>query len=172
MAITPIDIQQQRFKSRPFGYEKAGVDQFLEQLAEEMERLSRQGLELKEELARTRASLDEMRQREVTLKEALLTTQKVTDELKANARKEAELIIEEARLQAEKMMQAAEERRLLLISEVQELKRQKITFETVLRTLVESHLRMLEADNPTAELTPDWQEPIAEVLPEEPSSAS
>jgi cell division initiation protein len=146
MSITPIDIQQHRFKTRPLGYEKGGVDHFLELLAEELERLHRQSQELKEELARTRASLEEMRSRELTLKETLLTTQRVTDDLKANARKEAELIVAEADLRGEKIVRAADDRRIQLISEIQELKRQKISFETSLRAVVESHLRLLDLE--------------------------
>ena len=146
MSITPIDIQQHQFKTRPLGYEKGGVDHFLELLAEELERLHRQNQELKEELARTRASLEEMRSREMTLKETLLTTQRVTDDLKANARKEAEIIVAEAELRGEKIVQAADDRRIQLISEIQELKRQKISFETSLRAVVESHLRLLDLD--------------------------
>lgn len=146
MRITPIDIQQHQFKTRTFGYEKAGVDHFLELLAEELERLHMQNQELREESARTRASLDEMQAREATLRETLLTTQKMTDELKAMARKEAEIVIAEARLNAEKIVRAAEDRRLQVISEIQELKRQKVSFETGLRAVVESHLRLLDFD--------------------------
>lgn len=146
MSITPIDIQQQQFKTRPLGYEKAGVDHFLELLADELERLHRQGQELREELSRTRAALEEMRSREGTLRETLLTTQRVTDDLKANARKEAEIIVAEAELRAEKIVRAADDRRIQLIGEIQELKRQKISFETSLRAVVESHLRLLDLD--------------------------
>lgn len=146
MSITPIDIQQQQFKTRPLGYEKTGVDHFLELVAEELERLHRQNQELKETLARTRATLEEMRARELTLKETLLTTQRVTDELKANARKEAELLIEGAQLQADRIVRDAEDRRIQLIGEIQEVKRQKISFEAGLRALVESHLRLLNLD--------------------------
>jgi cell division initiation protein len=146
MRISPIDIQQHQFKNSLFGYEKAGVDHFLELLAEELERVHLQGQELREELARTRASLEEMQAREATLRETLLTTQRMTDELKANARKEAEIAVAEARLHAEKIVRAAEERRVQVIGEIQELKRQKISFEIGLRAVVESHLRLLDLD--------------------------
>lgn len=146
MRITPIDIQQQQFKTRPFGYEKGGVDQFLELVADELEGLIRQNQDLKEELARQRASLEEMRGREQTLKETLLTTQRMTDDLKANARKEAENILAESHLRAERVVRDAEERRIALIGEIQEAKRQKVSFETSLRVLVESHLRLLDSD--------------------------
>lgn len=146
MRVTPIDIQQQQFKTRPLGYEKGGVDQFLELVADEMEALIRQNQDLKEEMARQRVSLEEMRSREQTLKETLLTTQKMTDDLKANARKEAELVLAEARLRAERVVRDADERRIALIGEIQEAKRQKISFETSLRAVVESHLRLLDSN--------------------------
>jgi cell division initiation protein len=144
MRISPIDIQQKQFKSRPFGYEKAGVDQFLEMLAEELERLVRKNLDLQEELARVTASLDEMRDREETLKETLVTTQRVTDELKSTARREVDVMMAEAEIKAERLKQNAEERRLQLIEEVQEIKRQKVDFEVSLRGLLEKHIRMLD----------------------------
>lgn len=144
MRITPIDIQQQQFKSRLMGYDKAGVDQFLEIVAGEIERLLRQNQDLQEELAHARSALGEMREREATLKETLLTTQKVTDELKSNARREADLLMANTELRAERLMRNAEERRLQLIEEIQEIKRQKIDFETSLRSLLEKHVRMLD----------------------------
>lgn len=146
MRVTPIDIQQQQFKTRPLGYEKGGVDQFLELVADELEGLIRQNQDLKEELARQRVVLEEMRGREQTLKETLLTTQRMTDDLKANARKEAEMVLVEAQLRAERVVRDAEERRIALIGEIQEAKRQKVSFETSLRVVVESHLRLLDSN--------------------------
>lgn len=144
MRITAIDIQQQQFRSRPMGYDKAGVDHFLEQVAVEVERLNRHNQDLQEELARAKGGLAEIREREATLNETLLTTQRITEELKANAKREAELVVADAELRAERMMQKAEERRMHLLDEIQEIKRQKIAFETNLRSQLERHLRMLE----------------------------
>lgn len=146
MAITPIDIQQQQFKTRPFGYEKYGVDEFLEQIANEMERLMRVNQELREELARTKASLEEMRSRETMLKETLVTTQKMAGEIKNNARKEAEIITANAQLHGERIIRDSEDRRIQLINEIQEVKRQKISFETSLRAMVMSHIKLLDLE--------------------------
>jgi cell division initiation protein len=146
MAITPIDIQQQQFKSRPFGYEKYGVDEFLEQVAGEMERLMRVNQELREQLARTKSSLDEMRSRETMLKETLVASQKIAGEIKNNARKEAEIITANAELQGERIVRDSEGRRIQLINEIQEVKRQKVSFETSLRALVMSHIKLLDLE--------------------------
>jgi cell division initiation protein len=144
MRISPIDIQQKQFKSRPFGYEKAGVDQFLEMLAEELERLIGKNQNLQESLDRVNATLDEMREREETLKETLVTTQKITEELKSTARREVDVMMAEAEIKAERLMHNAEERRVQLIEEIQEIKRQKIDFEVSLRGLLEKHIRMID----------------------------
>lgn len=147
MRISPIDIQQQQFKSRPFGYEKAGVDRFLESLAEELERLLRQNQDLQEELDRTKVILTEMRDREEALKETLVLTQKITEELKSTARREVDVLMAEAEIKAERLMRNAEERRMQLIEEIQETKRQKIDFEVSLRGLLEKHIRMLDLNS-------------------------
>ncbi|HEX9776647.1 MAG TPA: DivIVA domain-containing protein [Geopsychrobacteraceae bacterium] len=146
MRITPIEIQQHQFKSRLLGYDSSAVDRFLEVLADELERLHTQNHELKETLSRTRTALEQMKEREAALQETLMTAQKVTEEWKANARKESEIMLVEARLQGEQIVRAAEQRRIQLINEIQDVKRQKISFECGLRALVESHMQLLDLD--------------------------
>lgn len=146
MSITPIDIQQQRFKTRPLGYEKTGVDHFLELISDELERLTRVNQGLKEELARAKSTMDEMHGRESTLKQTLMTAQQMSEDMKNNARREGEILIADAHLRAERIVRDAEDRRIQLVSEIQEVKRQKIAFEAGLRALVESHMRLLDLD--------------------------
>jgi len=146
MRITPIEIQQHQFKTRMFGYDTSAVDSFLEMLAEELERLHRQNNELKESLARTRTSLEQMRDREKALQETLMAAQQVTEELKINARKEAEIVVAEAHLEGERVIRDASERRVQLLSEIQDIKRQKISFEGGLRALIENHLKLMDID--------------------------
>ena len=145
MRITPIDIQQQHFRSKMIGgYDQEEVDHFLEQVAEELEVLTLDGQQLRDELSRTKLALEDLQNREATLKETLITTQRMTDDLKANARREAELIIANAQLRGEQLLQQVEDRRQKLVTEVQSLRREKIAFETNLRMAIESHLRLLD----------------------------
>ena len=146
MEITPIEIQQYHFKNRLLGYDKAAVDRFLEEVATEMAKLHRENQELRENLARARANMEEMREREAVLKDTLMTTQRITDDLKQNARREADLIIREGRVKAEKIIRSAEEKRFLILDEINELHRQKIAFQTTFGSLLERHRKMLELD--------------------------
>ena len=146
MRITPIEIQQHQFKTRMFGYDTAEVDHFLEMLADELERLHVQNNELKESLARTRTSLEQMRDREKAIQQTLMTAQQVTEDVKKNARKEAEIVIAEAHLEGERVVRDANERRLQLLNEIQEIKRQKISFEGGLRSMLDNHLKLMDMD--------------------------
>jgi cell division initiation protein len=146
MKITPIEIQQHQFKSRLFGYDSSAVDQFLEMIATELEGLHKQNHELKETLARTRTTLEQMKSREQALQQTLVTAQQVTEEIINNARKEADLVMVDARMQGEQIVRNANERRLQLIREIQEIKRQKVSFESGLRALVDGHLKLLDME--------------------------
>ena len=147
MRITPIEIQQHQFKTRMFGYDTAEVDHFLEMLADELERLHVQNNELKESLARTRTSLEQMRDREKAIQQTLMTAQQVTEEVKINARKEAEIVIAEAHLEGERVVRDANDRRLQLLNEIQEIKRQKISFEGGLRSMLDNHMKLMDMDS-------------------------
>lgn len=174
MRISPIDIQKKEFRSRLLGYDKESVDGFLELVADEMEQLRRQIDDLREELDVNRTSLNEMRDREATLKETLVTTQKVTDELRANARREVDILLGEAELKAERLLLNAEGRRSELIEEIQEIKRQKIDFESSLRSLLEKHVRMLDLHPKAIEEQEQEARLLEEPLPfetQEPRSA-
>ena len=146
MRITPIEIQQQQFKTRLFGYDTAAVDQFLEIVAQELERVYLQNHELKETLARTTANLDLLREREKTLQQTLITAQHVVDDMKENARREADIIMAEAHVEGERVVQASKQRHSEILNDINELKRQKVGFEIALRALLENHLQLLDMD--------------------------
>lgn len=147
MKISPIEVQQHQFKTRLLGYDSNAVDQFLELVADELEHLHKQNHELKETLARTRTVLDQLKDREQALQQTLMTAQQVTDELKSSARKEADVVMVDARLQGEQILRSAEERRLQLMRDIQEIKRQKISFESSLRALIDGHLKLLDMES-------------------------
>ena len=144
MIITPLDIQQQQFKGKMLGgLDPNDVDSFLQMVASEMESLIRENSELKDQVRKFTQQLEEFSQREVTLRETMLAAQKVTEEMKANAQKEAHLTVSEAELKGERIVAEAENRLLQLNNQVYEIKRQKLQFETNLKSLVEAHLKML-----------------------------
>lgn len=145
MALTPLDIQQQRFRTAFRGYETKEVETFLEQAASAVEELQRETLRLNEELARAGQEIEEFKRREGSIKRALLHSQKVLDQMQENARREAEVIVAEAENKAEKILQHAQGRVAQLQESITELKRQRVQLESEITFVIESHRKLLEA---------------------------
>ncbi|MBW2432169.1 MAG: DivIVA domain-containing protein [Deltaproteobacteria bacterium] len=144
MKITPLDIQQQQFKTRFRGFDIREVDAFLEQMAETFETLQKTNQSLNDEVRRLELEIQGYRKREETFKRALLNSQKVLDQMKDNARKSAELIIAEAEVKAEKILNKAHNRLAQLHEDISELKRQRMQIEVQISSIIEAHSRLLE----------------------------
>ncbi|MCK5203413.1 MAG: DivIVA domain-containing protein [Desulfobacterales bacterium] len=144
MKITPLDIQQQQFKTRFRGFDIREVDAFLEQMAETFESFQKENQNRGDEVRRLELEIQGYRKREETFKRALLNSQKVLDQMKDNARKSAELIIAEAEVKAEKILNKAHNRLAQLHEDIAELKRQRIQIEVQISSIIEAHARLLE----------------------------
>ncbi|MGB5748447.1 MAG: DivIVA domain-containing protein [Desulfobacterales bacterium] len=144
MNITPLDIQQQKFKTKIRGFDVREVDAFLEQMANVFESLQRTHKHLQEEVRRLELEIQGYRKREETFKRALLNSQKVLDQMKDNARKSAELIIAEAEVKAEKILNNAHNRLAQLHEDISELKRQRTQIEVQIGSIVEAHSKLLD----------------------------
>ncbi|WP_298271042.1 DivIVA domain-containing protein [Geobacter sp.] len=147
MKITPLDIQQQQFKGKMIGgLDPEDVDGFLQMVAQEMEGLVRENTELREQCRKAAADVEQMARQEKDLREAMLAAQKITEEMKANAQKEASLLVSEAELKAEKILADAERRLAQMGDQIQELRRQKVQFESAFKSLLDTHYKMLSLD--------------------------
>ena len=144
MNLTPLDIQQQKFKTRIRGFDVREVDAFLEQVANVFESLQRTHKGMQEEVRRLEIEIQGYRKREETFKRALLNSQKVLDQMKDNARKSAELIIAEAEVKAEKILNNAHNRLAQLHEDISELKRQRTQIEVQIGSIVEAHSKLLD----------------------------
>lgn len=144
MKITPLDIQQQRFRTAWRGLERAEVDAFLNLVASEVEGLIRENHELKEEQRRARSMLDQFKEREQALKETMITAQRITDDIKHAARKDAEIIVGQAELEADKILQNAHGRLIQVMDDIQELKRQRAVLREGLRGMINTHQKLLD----------------------------
>ena len=144
MKITALDIQQQQFRIRFRGFDVKEVDAFLDRVADAFETLSRKNKEVQKEIERLRAEVEGYKDREKTFKDAMITTQQTLDEMKINAEKEAELILAEAEIKAEKILSTAHNRLTQLHEDISELKRQRIQLEVELGSVLEAHRKLLD----------------------------
>jgi cell division initiation protein len=146
--ISPLDIQQQQFKGKMFGgLDPDDVDSFLQMVASEMEDLIRENTDIKEQVRRYTLEVESLKEKEADLRETMLAAQKITEEMKANSQKEANLLIAEAEMKAEKILDNANRKLAELNSQIQDLRREKVQFSTSLKSLLDSHARMIALDD-------------------------
>ncbi len=147
MRITPMDIRQQQFTVRMFrGFDVQEVDTFLEDLAADYEALLKENSLLKEQLQALEERARGLEDREKVLQETLMTTQRVVEEMKENARREASLLVREAELQSEKIVDAARASEAMIQNEIAQLKRTRRQLAEALRSTVDMYQRLLEQD--------------------------
>jgi len=143
--LTPLDIQNKEFKRRMKGYDAADVDAFMLQVRETLETLYRDNESMEQDNRNLRDRLSDFERLEVTLRDTLTTAQKVSDSIRDNAQKEADAIVAQAEMEGERRLRSLDQRKVELIAQIHELKRERVQFETRLKSLIEVHQRLLEA---------------------------
>lgn len=149
MTISKIDLLNRKFAKKMWGYAPDEVDQVMQEVAEMLGAVAEERKSLIKKVKRMEASVEEFRQRDGTLRDTLMSTQKMVEDIKVGANREAQLILDEARAKAESMVQQGHTRLAQLYEDIENLKRQRSQFEIQLRGLIESHLRMLESEDPS-----------------------
>lgn len=144
MNITPLDIQQQRFRTRFRGFDPREVDLFLDQMADAFEALLKKNEKMKEDIRRLNQEINGYKNREDTFKRALLNSQSVLEKMKENAQKSADLVLAEAEVKAEKILHRAHNRLAQLHEDIAELKRQRMQIEVEIGAVIKAHTKLLE----------------------------
>lgn len=144
--LTPLEIQKQTFARVLKGYNVDEVRAYLHLIAEEIERLVKDVDRLARENAHLREDLDDHSHRERILKDTLLSAQKVSEDVKTNARKEAELIVKDAELLAERVVSQAMQRVGDLERNILDLKLERRAARQKLQTTLETMQQLLTLD--------------------------
>jgi len=140
-----MDIRQQQFTVKMFrGFDVQEVDTFLEDLAGDYETLLKENALLKEQLQVLEERTHGLEDRERVLQETLVTTQKVVEEMKEGARREATLLLREAELKGEKLVETARTQEATITAEVAALKRTRRQLAESLRATIEMYQRLLD----------------------------
>ena len=143
--LTPLDVRRYEFGSALRGYDKARVDQFRIQVADELERLTRINQELDSKAKGLTEQLRAFRERDKALNEALVSAQQLRAEIREQADREAQLILREARAEGEKLLEHTRMEIRKLSAEIDNLERVRRTYLLSLKTMVEKQLTEVDA---------------------------
>ncbi len=142
--LTPMDIHNKEFKRGFRGYSEEDVDAFMDDIAGDYEKVYREYCELKERCDKLQDKLTQYEKMESTMNSTLMLAQQTAENVKVSARKEADLILQEATNKKKQMM---DETTLSLQASQQELdkiKSQTRSFRAKCRAILTSQLRLLD----------------------------
>ena len=138
--ITPLDIQNREFKKGMRGYKEDEVDEFLDQVVVDYEKLYKENAELKDKIERTNQQIEQYKNIEDTLKNTLIVAQNAAEDLRANAIKKADIIIQEAEGRAKEIVLKAHQDVEKIKAEFDGVKKHMQIFRTRFKTLLQSQL--------------------------------
>jgi len=144
LKLTPIDIRKWEFKKGVRGYDKYEVQAFLELASEEFEKLQQERREFEQKSKRLEKEIEEYRRVEKSLQDTLISAKETTDKSMQNSRKEAELIVGDAELHADKIMDSARKKASKIEDEITRLTVLRDSFAVKLKGMLNSQIELLE----------------------------
>lgn len=146
MALTPLEIQKTRFAHKMRGFDPQEVESFLSLVAEELTHSLSEIDRLERENRFYRKRLEEGEQREHQLQQTLLRAQKVSDEITDAAKREAKLMVQEAEMAGDKIVQQALERAATLERKIEELRIARRELQLKFKNSLDLFAHLLETD--------------------------
>jgi len=122
MTITPVELHHQDLKRGLFGYQCGPVDQLLEEIAQSFEETWRERAEFADRIEQLHAEVERHRELEAILRTTLVSAERSAHEQKAQAKKEADLVVEEAHAEARSISRAAMAERERLLAEARKIR--------------------------------------------------
>lgn len=144
MAITPMDIRKKTFSTQRHGLSKTEVEEFIGELATEIENLRKERAQLTEKAEELAKHLKAYEDTEQLLKDTLVTAQKATNQLREEAKKEAQLLIDQAKLEAERIKQDATRETRAIAEELRALEAKRATLSDEVAGIARTYLAMAE----------------------------
>lgn len=143
--LTPLDVRRTEFPRVLRGYDAARVDQFRDQVADELERLTRSNQELEQKARGFHDQLKSFRDRDKALNDALVHAQQLRAEIREQSERESQLTLREAQAEAERIVADAHAQVRRMEDELAALERFQRNYLTQLRVFVERQLAEITA---------------------------
>lgn len=144
MKLSPLHIKQQEFNKSFRGYDADEVTAFLERIAAELEELQQEYEKMKEELQHAKNELAEFHRIEKNLQDTLLKTTESANKAIESTRKQATLMLKEAEVKAQQILDKAKEQADETRASVIALREERDLLLARLRAMVNSQANILE----------------------------
>jgi len=145
--LTPLDIENKRFSKKLNGYSVEEVDDFLDQVTLEYEKLYKENNEFKDEVEQSKKDLEHYKNVEKTLQNTLVMAQTTAEDIKSMAQKQADQIIRDAQTEARRSVDDLNQQYYEMTKKIEEMKKQFEVYKAKMEALLISQLQMIQDDN-------------------------
>lgn len=143
--LSPVDIQNKEFKKAKFGgYSVEEVNEFLDEVLEAYETITKENRDLKDKLNMLNENIQYYRTMEATIQNALVLAEKTAQDTKTLAYDRGEQIKKEAEQHAEKIIEQAKQEIYTLSYRIEDLKKQYLGFKVQIKQSLNAQLEILE----------------------------
>ncbi|MCY3053060.1 DivIVA domain-containing protein [Aerococcus urinae] len=147
-------VREKKFNSKMRGYDKKEVDAYLKELSMVMDNLETNNQYLQQELYDVNNQLDEYREREASVNRSIVVAQQAADRVRADSLNEADLIIQKAESEAQKLLQTAADKANTIVKEKSQLREMSRYYIFQMQGLINNAKEVLD--------DPQWQELFAD----------
>lgn len=142
--LTPIDIQRQDFEVKLRGYNADEVDDFLDLVGKDYEKLYKENAELKEAVKQLNKSLEQYQAMESTLQQSIVLAQTAAEDIKKSAAEKANVIVNEAQSKSENMYRQLDQEIQTKKNELASVQVEVSGYKTRIKGICSALLEMLD----------------------------
>jgi cell division initiation protein len=148
MELSPLEIRSQKFSRKIKGYDVSEVDNFLEIVSKDLEKLYGEYYSLKEELVKKNQEITDYKEKDKSISEAILMVQSVSNDIKKTAIAEAESIKRAAVTEAENIIKNSNKKNLEIANNIDNLLNKRIIIINSIKNLLSANIDLInrEAD--------------------------
>lgn len=146
--LTPLDIENKKFSKQMMnGYSVNEVDEFLDELTADYEKLYKETTDSKNKIADMQEEMAKYKNIESTLNNTLIMAQTAAEDVKNLAKQQADNILSEAQANAKQAVTELEQEIALKEKELEDLQKQFDVYKAKMESLLISQLELLKEVN-------------------------
>ena len=170
--ITPMDIHNKTFSKGLRGYSEEEVNDFLRQIVTDYEQIYREHREMEEEMDQMKVKLSNYERISDTMTATLQLAKDTAENVKKNAKRNADILISNAKMEGDRQVKDAEDYRRRLAETMIHTEGNMKNYVSKIRKDLELALASIDAlENLKAPIVPGYAYPAVEPEEETPADA-
>ena len=172
MSITPVEVRHAQLSRAPFGYSRRATDNLLEAVAQSFEQTWWERADLRDEVERLQAELARFKDMERLLRDTMMSAEKAAEDLRSQARREYDMLLQEARLKSREIVLEAETERERVLAQIRRLQTDRSELQASFRAFLQGALERLDRELEKPDAAPELPDAHADEEPEPDLGAS